>query len=120
MTSTLIECWKLNENQKAAATKTPRKKTEAVVPLLRVLRILYYYFLIISCSFSFLSYIVSTFQVIMSSYRRVPQQEGSNVSVGTSDSLEGNVLRSRGERLQDKCIARELCNYVFLLDYCRV
>ena len=44
----------------------------------------------------------------MSSYRRVPQQEGSNVSVGTSDSLDGTALRSRGERLQDKCVACKL------------
>lgn len=36
-----------------------------------------------------------------SSYRRVPQNETTD----TSESLEANVTRSRGERLQDKMIA---------------
>ena len=37
------------------------------------------------------------------SYRRVPQEEES----GNSESLEAHVTRSRGERLQDKLIARK-------------
>jgi hypothetical protein len=37
-----------------------------------------------------------------SAYRRVPQDES-----GSSENLEANVTRSRGERLQDKLIARK-------------
>lgn len=41
------------------------------------------------------------------SYRRVPQQETTGNASGDG-TLEANVTRSRGERLQDKLIAREL------------
>jgi hypothetical protein len=46
-----------------------------------------------------------------SSYRRVPQRDGSGIagSAGSSDSLEANVTQSRSERLQDKLVARKLC-----------
>jgi len=39
----------------------------------------------------------------MSSYRRVPQREGAES--GSSDSLDGTLVRSRAERLQDKCVS---------------